>query len=219
MLGVVIIDDNNIIIRGLDTIFNKYKRCNIVTSLPLLEQAITWNRQQKANIILVNSDICQFASLKTLQTLRRVQPDVRIIVYNIRNYHSFLLKALDLGIYGVLSVKIAEDELVEAIQIVNARRKVISPDIAQTIALQRVNQKNQTDLYELLSTRELEIMLLITQGVPIKQIAQRLTLSSKTVNTYRYRMFSKLNIRSDVELTHIAISYGLILAKQDLLGC
>lgn len=219
MINVIIIDDNNILIRGLDAIFNKYKRCNIVNSLPLLEQAITWNRQQKANVILVNSDVCQFSSLKTLQTLRRIQPDVGIIIYNIRRYHSFLLKALELGIYGALSVKIGEDELVEAIQIVNARRKVISPDIAQAIALQGINKKNLPDLYELLSTRELEIMLLITQGIPIKQVAERLTLSPKTVNTYRYRMFGKLNIRSDVELTHIAISYGLILAKQDLLGC
>ncbi|MCW2255209.1 two-component system invasion response regulator UvrY [Providencia alcalifaciens] len=219
MINIIIIDDNNILIRGLDAIFSKHKRCNLVATLPLLEQAVTWNRQQKAHIILVNGDVCQFSSLKTFQTLRRIQPDVVIIIYSVRSHNSFLLKALELGIYSLLSIKIAEDELVESIQIVNAGRKVISPDIAQAIALQHINQKHLPDLYELLSTRELEIMLLITQGIPIKQVAQRLTLSPKTVNTYRYRMFGKLNIRSDVELTHIAISYGLILAKQDLLGC
>ncbi|WP_369503016.1 LuxR C-terminal-related transcriptional regulator [Providencia vermicola] len=129
------------------------------------------------------------------------------------------MKALELGIQGVLSAKIEINEFLEAIQIVNARSKIISPDIAQAIALKRIHQNDQTDIYELLSTRELEIMLFITQGISTKQIAQLLNLSPKTVNTYRYRMFGKLNIRSDVELTHIAISYGLIVAKQGLLGC
>ncbi|EMF4710000.1 response regulator [Providencia stuartii] len=219
MINIIIIDNNNILIRGLEAIFSRHKRCHIVASFPLIEQAISWNRQQKASIILINNDNCQFESLKALQTLRRTQPDVGIIIYNIHAHYSFLLKALDLGIQGILSAKIEVNEFLEAIQVVNARSKIISLDIAQSIALKRINQHEQTDLYELLSTRELEIMLLITQGIPTKQIAQVLNLSPKTVNTYRYRMFGKLNIRSDVELTHIAISYGLIVAKQGLLGC
>ncbi|ELX8378862.1 LuxR C-terminal-related transcriptional regulator [Providencia vermicola] len=219
MINIIIIDDNNILIRGLEAIFNRHKRCHVVASFPFIEQAISWNRKQKANIILINSDNCQFESLKNLQTLRRTQPDVGIIIYNIHNHYAFLLKALELGIQGVLSAKIEINEFLEAIQIVNARSKIISPDIAQAIALKRIHQNDQTDIYELLSTRELEIMLFITQGISTKQIAQLLNLSPKTVNTYRYRMFGKLNIRSDVELTHIAISYGLIVAKQGLLGC
>ncbi|EKT58614.1 response regulator [Providencia sneebia DSM 19967] len=185
----------------------------------MLEQAISCNRQHHADIILVNNDTCQFESLKTLQTLKRTQPETRIIIYNIRHYNVFLMKALDVGIYGALSYKISMGELIESIQIVNAHRKIISPDIAQLIALKRICQHENLDLYELLSTRELEIMLLITQGVTVKDIAHHLKLSSKTVNTYRYRMFSKLNIRSDVELTHIAINNGLISTKQDLLEC
>ncbi|EMI5489791.1 response regulator [Providencia stuartii] len=219
MINIAIIDDNNILIRGLEAIFNRHKRCSIVASFPFIEQAITWNRQQKASVILINSDNCHFESLKTLQTLRRTQPDVGIIIYNIHRYYAFLLKALDIGIRGILSAKIDADELVEAIQVVNARSKIISPDIAQTIALKRIDQNEQADLYDLLSTRELEIMLFITQGISIKQIAQMLALSPKTVNTYRYRMFGKLNIRSDVELTHIAISNGLIVTKQGVSGC
>lgn len=219
MINIMIIDDNNILMRGFDAIFSRHKRCNIVASFPIVEQALKWNRQQKANIILINRDHCQFETLKTLQTLKRTQPDVGMIMYNIRYSNLLLLKALDLGIYGALSAKISKEELIEAIQVVNARRKFISPDIAQMVALQRIKETEYSDLYELLSTRELEILLLITQGMPIKQVSERLTLSPKTVNTYRYRMFSKLNIRSDVELTHIAIGYGLIEVKQGLLGC
>ncbi|MEX9821798.1 response regulator [Providencia vermicola] len=85
MINIIIIDDNNILIRGLEAIFNRHKRCHVVASFPFIEQAISWNRKQKANIILINSDNCQFESLKNLQTLRRTQPDVGIIIYNIHN--------------------------------------------------------------------------------------------------------------------------------------
>lgn len=216
MINIIIIDDNNITIRGFESMLNRNPRCKVVASFPALEQAIVWNRQQKANIILISIDNCKFESLRTIQTLKRTQPEVGIIIYNIRNHYSFVLKALDIGIFGILSINVNEYDLIEAIQVVNAKCRIISPDIAQEIALQRLTHSNQYDLYELLSARELEIMLMITQGVPIKQVAQSLTLSPKTVNTYRYRMFGKLNICSDVELTHIAISYGLITAKQGL---
>ncbi|HGN1705258.1 TPA: LuxR C-terminal-related transcriptional regulator [Providencia rettgeri] len=215
-INIIIIDDNNITIRGFEAVFSRHSRYKVVASFPYVEQVVTWNRSQKANIILINSSNCYYDSLKTIQTLRRTQPDVGIIIYNVKDNYSFFLKALDIGIFGLLSVHVTEEELIEAIQIVNVKRRIISPDIAQDLALQRLSYHNQLDLYDLLSGRELEIMLMITQGVPIKRVAETLSLSPKTVNTYRYRMFGKLNVCSDVELTHIAISYGLITVKQGL---
>src|SRR5690606_10962812 len=135
---------------------------------------------------------------------------VGIIIYNVRNNYAFFLKALDIGIFGLLSVHVTEEDLIEAIRVVNVKRRIISPDIAQDLALHRLDYSHQKDLCDLLSGRELEIMLLITKGMPIKVVAEALSLSPKPVNTYRYRMFSKLNIGSDVELSHIAIGYGLI---------
>lgn len=140
----------------------------------------------------MSSDCFHYDSLKTIQTLRRTQPDVGGIIYNVRSHHSFFLKALDVGIFGLLSINATEKDIIEAIQIVSVKRRVISPDIAQGLALQRLTYSNQQDLYDLLSGRELEIMLMITQGMPIKQVAESLSLSPKTVNTYRYRMLVNL---------------------------
>ncbi len=218
MINIIIIDDSNISIRGIEAILTRNTRYKVVAAFPSIDPVITWNRQNRANIILVNREHCHFDSLKAFTTIRRTQLDVGLIIYNVRHNDTFIVKALDIGIFGILSTSIAEEELIEAIQVVNARQKIISPDIAQHLALQRLNQREQLDIYELLSARELEIMLMITRGTPVKQIADTLSLSPKTVNTYRYRMFGKLNISSDVELTHIAISYGLITAKQDLSG-
>ncbi|MEQ5183432.1 LuxR C-terminal-related transcriptional regulator [Providencia alcalifaciens] len=218
MINIIIIDDSNISIRGIEAILTRNTRYKVVATFPSLDPVITWNRQNKANVILINREHCHFDSLKTFMTIRRTQPDVGLIIFNIRHNDMFVVKALDIGIFGILSASIAEEELIEALQIVNARQRIISPDIAQQLALQRLNQREQLDIYELLSARELEIMLMITRGLPVKHIAESLSLSPKTVNTYRYRMFGKLNICSDVELTHIAIGYGLITAKQGSSG-
>ncbi|MEF0833148.1 LuxR C-terminal-related transcriptional regulator, partial [Proteus mirabilis] len=98
--------------------------------------------------------------------------------------------------------------VLQAIRQVCIGQRYISPEIAMDIALTKV----QADLNPLhhLSERELQIMSMIIRGKKIAQIAQELNISTKTVNSYRYRMFSKLKISGDVELTHIAVRYGLI---------
>ncbi len=98
--------------------------------------------------------------------------------------------------------------MLQAIRQVCIGERYISPEIAMDIALTKV----QADLNPLhhLSERELQIMSMIIRGKKIAQIAQELNISTKTVNSYRYRMFSKLKISGDVELTHIAVRYGLI---------
>ncbi|MEY0599065.1 hypothetical protein AB7340_15255 [Providencia alcalifaciens] len=89
MINIIIIDDNNITIRGFEAIFSRHSRYKTIASFPSIQQVITWNRNQKANIILISSVKLQYDSLKTLQTLRRTQPDVGIIIYNVRNNYAF----------------------------------------------------------------------------------------------------------------------------------
>nr|WP_314268234.1 LuxR C-terminal-related transcriptional regulator [uncultured Moellerella sp.] len=211
---MLLIEDDNIIIQGFYSILAKNSRLKLVEVAPKLVQAVTWCRRNSADIILISGNHCHFESIKKLQTLIRLRPDAGIILYSTRDNYSFLLKALEIGVRGIVSINAKVEDIIDAIKVVNARQKFLSPDIAQVLALHRSTYAKHRDLYELLSSREMEIMLMVTQGVPVQVIAQRLQLSPKTVNSYRYRMFSKLNIRSDVELTHMAISYGLITMEQ-----
>lgn len=103
--------------------------------------------------------------------------------------------------------------MVNAIRQVNAGQRYIATDIAQQMALSQIEPQKADSPFDSLSDRELQIMLMITKGQKVADISEQLSLSPKTVNSYRYRMFSKLNISGDVELTHLAIRHGLLNAE------
>ena len=103
--------------------------------------------------------------------------------------------------------------MIRAIRKVAAGQKYVSPDIAQQIAIGQLNLK-EGNPFEQLSERELEIALLLTKGAKVPDIAASLNISAKTVNTHRYRMFEKLAVSNDVELTHLALRNKLINSDQ-----
>ena len=102
------------------------------------------------------------------------------------------------------------EEMIQAIRSVNVGQRYIAPEIAQQIAMNQFNGVKEDRPFDSLSERELQIMLMITKGEKVQDIATQLNLSSKTINSYRYRMFEKLNIGNDVELTHMAIRFGML---------
>ena len=116
------------------------------------------------------------------------------------------------GAAGYLSKGAAPQDVVNAIRSVQAGQRYIASDIAQQMALSQLEPQTETP-FSCLSERELQIMLMITKGKKVNEISEQLNLSPKTVNSYRYRMFSKLNISGDVELTHLAIRHGLFNAE------
>ena len=99
--------------------------------------------------------------------------------------------------------------MLRAIKIVHAGQRYISPQIAQAMALKPFNTAESAPM-ELLSERELQIMMMIVNCHKVQDISDKLCLSPKTVNTYRYRIFDKLGITSDVEMTVLAMRWGMV---------
>lgn len=122
-------------------------------------------------------------------------------------------KVMQAGAAGYLSKGAAPQEVVNAIRCVASGQRYIASDIAQQMALSQIEPEKTESPFASLSERELQIMLMITKGQKVNEISEQLNLSPKTVNSYRYRMFSKLNIHGDVELTHLAIRHGLCNAE------
>jgi two-component system invasion response regulator UvrY len=116
---------------------------------------------------------------------------------------------MQIGAAGYLTKGAGADEMVNAIRAVNSGQRYITPDIAQQMALSQFKSSEENP-FNTLSERELQIMLMVTRGEKVPSISEQLILSTKTINSYRYRMFEKLNVGNDVELTHLAIRYGMI---------
>ena len=134
-----------------------------------------------------------------------------MIMLTVHTENPLPAKVMQAGAAGYLSKGAAPQEVVSAIRSVYSGQRYIASDIAQQMALSQIEPEKTETPFASLSERELQIMLMITKGQ--NEISEQLNLSPKTVNSYRYRMFSKLNIHGDVELTHLAIRHGLCNAE------
>ena len=141
--------------------------------------------------------------------IARSTADVKIIMLTVHTENPLPAKVMQAGAAGYLSKGAAPQEVVSAIRSVYSGQRYIASDIAQQMALSQIEPEKTESPFASLSERELQIMLMITKGQKVNEISEQLNLSPKTVNSYRYRMFSKLNIHGDVELTHLAIRHGL----------
>ncbi len=150
--------------------------------------------------------------LEATRKIVRYTPDIKVIMLTIHTENPLPAKVMQAGAAGYLSKGAAPQEVVNAIRSVHAGQRYIASDIAQQMALSQLEPQAENP-FSTLSERELQIMLMITKGKKVNEISEQLNLSPKTVNSYRYRMFTKLNISGDVELTHLAIRHGLFNAE------
>ncbi len=139
--------------------------------------------------------------LEATRKIARSVAGTKVIMLTVHT-ESLPAKVMQAGAAGYLSKGAAPQEVVNAIRCVASGQRYIASDIAQQMALSQIEPEKTESPFASLSERELQIMLMITKGQKVNEISEQLNLSPKTVNSYRYRMFSKLNIHGDVELTH-----------------
>lgn len=209
MITVLIVDDHSIIREGIKKLLSDVSGIKVVGEAESGEQALKIAREQKPDVILMDIKMPGIGGLEATRKLLRYDPDIKIIAVSAFEEEPFPSRLMQAGALGYITKGCSFEELVQAIRKVFSGQTYITPDIAQQIAMKHLNQKTESP-FDVLSERELQVMLMITSGLKVAKISEKLCLSPKTVNSYRYRIFEKLKIASDVELTHLAIRYGLI---------
>lgn len=139
----------------------------------------------------------------------RLAENIRVIGLSAYKEHPIPAQVMQAGAFGFLTKDAEPDEVTRAIYKVASGQKYLPTDIAESIAFGKVGADAENP-FESLSTRELSIAQRLTTGKRVPEIAEELCISAKTVNTYRYRMFEKLGVTTDVELTHLALRHKLI---------
>lgn len=210
MINVLLVDDHELVRTGIKRILDDVRGFKVVGEAKDGEAAVQFCRQYAPNIVLMDMNMPGMGGLEATKKICRYCPDVKIIVLTVNCEDPFPSKVMQIGAHGFLTKGAGSDEMVRAIRSVHAGQRYIAPEIAQQIALAQVTGRTDENPFQSLSERELQIMLMITKGEKAQDIAERLNLSSKTVNSYRYRMFEKLNVGGDVELTHLAIRHKMI---------
>nr|WP_136252219.1 UvrY/SirA/GacA family response regulator transcription factor [Ningiella ruwaisensis] len=209
MIKILVVDDHELVRTGISRILNDVKDFNVVAEAANGEDAVAYCRKHSPDIVLMDVGMPGMGGLEATKKILRMCDDSRVICLSMHKENPIPAKIMQAGAYGFLTKDAEHSEMINAIYKVASGQKYISPEIAQKIAIGALDL-NQSNPFEALTERELEITMMITQGVKVTQIARSLNLSAKTVNTYRYRTFDKLGIESDVELTHLALRHDLI---------
>ncbi len=176
------------------------------------EEAIAQARQHRPDIVLMDIRMPGIGGLEATRKIIKGMSDIRVLVLTAYLEDAFAQRLLDAGASGFISKGTELPEMVNAIRSVFAGQRYISPEMAQRLALSRISI--QDNPFDQLSQRELQVAMMIVNCHKVSDISDRLFLSPKTVNTYRYRIFEKLGVHSDVELTHMGLRYGLVEGYQ-----
>ncbi|SDJ22550.1 MULTISPECIES: UvrY/SirA/GacA family response regulator transcription factor [Ferrimonas] len=212
MIHIYLVDDHALVRTGIRRILDDERGIKVVGEAEDGEVAVNWCRKNDVDVILMDMNMPGIGGLEATRKILRFNPDAKIIVLTIHTEEPFPTKVMQAGAAGYLTKNAPPGEMVQAIRQVACGQRYLSPQIAQQMALNKF--KTEENPFDDLSERELQIMMMITAGQKVSDISESLNLSPKTVNSYRYRLFQKLNIGGDVELTRLAIRYGMLDAEK-----
>ena len=209
MIKVMVVDDHDLVRLGIQRILKDVKGITVVAEAETGESAIESARQHAPDIVLMDVNMPGIGGLEACKRLSRNLPDTRIIALTVHADEPYPTRMLQAGASGYLTKGTPVDEMVMAIRQVHSGRRYISAEIAQQMALKPYVEGKENP-FDKLSEREMQVLMMITSGEKVSTIGDVLCLSTKTVNSYRYRLFEKLSVDNDVGLTHLAIRHGII---------
>tara|TARA_R110001583_G_scaffold64345_3_gene186993 strand:- start:3127 stop:3756 length:630 start_codon:yes stop_codon:yes gene_type:complete len=207
-----LVDDHELVRTGISRIIDDVRGMKVIGEADSGESAVKWCRNNHPDVILMDINMPGIGGLDAMHRILRINEDIKIIMLTMHTENPFPSKVMQAGAVGYLSKAAAPDEVLAAIRAVNSGQRYLAPEIAQKMALSQISPVAE-DPFSVLSERELQIMMMITKGQRVVDISEQLGLSSKTINSYRYRLFDKLGVNGDVELTHVAIRYGMLDAE------
>jgi len=206
----ILLVDHQVMVRcGLQRLLNDMPQFCVVGEACSGEEAVQMSRRLKPDVVLMDVQIPGIGGLEATRRIFRGEAGSRIVVVASQVDDLFPIRLLDAGASGYLSKNCGIDEISDAICLVNRGERYISADIARQMALSALPGGEQSP-FGCLSQRELQVMLMVAQGQTVHDISGHLCLSSKTISTYRYRLYEKLGVGNDVELARLAIRHGIV---------
>ena len=211
MIRLILCDDHRLVRAGLRRVLEDTPAMEVVAEAGSGEEAMEQVRELKPDVVLMDVNMPGIGGLEATRRILQRHPSVRIIAVSMHMDEPYPSRLLSAGARGYISKDAAADEVVSAIRRVADGGIYVAASVASNLAASLVkgNDAEQSP-FERLSQREMQVMLMVTKGLGNQEISDSLCLSPKTVSTYRYRLFDKLNVSNDVELTRMAMRYGVL---------
>lgn len=208
MIKVMVVDDHDLVRTGISRMLSDIEGIRVVAQADSGEEAVRLAKEKEPDVVLMDVKMPGMGGMEATRKMVRANDAIRVIAVTVCEEEPFPSRLLRAGAVGYITKGADVEEMVRAIRVVHVGQRYISPHIAQAMALKPY--KPEATPFELLSERELQIMIMIVNCHKVQDISDKLCLSPKTVNTYRYRIFDKLGIASDVEMTLVALRHGML---------
>ena len=209
MLKILIADDHPIVRQGLKQILSEESDMGAFGEAQNSQQVLELVRKQDWDIVVLDITMPGRGGIDVLKELKHQRPKLPVLILSMHPENQYAVRALKAGAAGYVTKGSAQEELVKAIRKILRGGKYVSPTLAQKLAF-NLEAEAEKPLHETLSDREYQVMLMIASGKTVSQIAEELSLSVKTIGTYRARILEKMKMKTNAELTHYAIKNGLV---------
>lgn len=206
-IRVFLVDDHALVRAGMRMILAGETDIEVVGEAESGEEALPRIRRLKPDVVLCDLHLPGVSGLEVTERVVRGDHGTRVIVVSVLEDGPMPKRLIEAGASGYVGKGGDSGELLRAVRDVARGKRYLASNIAQNLALSRIG--GDASPFDMLSPRELEVALLLTQGLRQEDIARRLSLSAKTVNTHKTRLFEKLRIQDSIALARLAGQYGL----------
>lgn len=205
----LVVDDHDLIRMGVCRLLADVPNLNVVGQASSGEDAISMVRDLVPDIVFMDIRMPGIGGLEATRRILSQHPEIKVIVISAFNDEVYPVTLLKAGASGYITKNADTEEIKTAVQTVLSGNVYVSPQLAQMLVVSGMSNNAKSPLAQL-SQRELQIAELITSGKRANDVAETLSISPKTINTYKYRIYEKLGVTNDVELTLAAVKYGLV---------
>lgn len=210
MIKILVADDHPVVRRGLMQILSEERDMRVAGEANNAVEVLREIRARPWDVVILDIGMPGRSGLDVLAEVKRERPHLPVLILSMHSEDQFGVRVLRAGAAGYMTKESVPAELVKAIRNVFAGKKYISPALAQRLTYE-MEASGEQPLHETLSDREFQVMHMIASGKMLKQIAGDLSLSIKTVSTYRTRVLKKMQMKTNAELTIFAMDNQLVI--------
>ena len=213
MLRIILADDHTILRNGLRLLLERQPDLAVIGEAGNGREAIDLAEREEPDVVIMDIAMPVLNGIEAAQRISSAHPRTAIIILSVHSDEAYILRALKAGARGYLLKDSPEGDLIQAVHAVASGKAFFSPAVSKVLAedyVRQVRQHGLEDPYDLLTARERELLQLIVELKPTKEIADLLNLSPHTVDTHRGNLMQKLNVHSIPELILYAVRKGII---------
>jgi DNA-binding NarL/FixJ family response regulator len=210
MIKVLLADDHSIVRAGLRRIVEESGEMEVVAEAADGREAIDQVKRHLPDVAVIDISMPDLDGLEVVSQLRNFHPQLPILILTMHEEGQYVVRAIEAGAMGYLTKQSAPEQLVKAIRKVHAGSRYVTDAAAEALALQVARGAQGQSPLDSLSMRELQVLRRLAMGHTNREIAWAYHISIKTVDTYRFRLLKKLNLRNNAELSRFAMQNRLI---------